>query len=308
MSAVVQPGFSLRVIVQAVVIFMLLTFTVFWQRDFFAKAYFDTASGTLGLILNGAIVTVFFAGFSRLLWLLRHYDAEEKALAEFEQRLVAGREETLEGINSETLIMRRWHGLKALHERGVGVDHSALAAIQLAGESQRATFPKFVNNILILLGVLGTIVSLSLALFGASKLLSAMDDLSNMGLVIQGMSGALSTTMTAIVTYVIFSYLYHKLLDAQTNVVAWVEYITVTQLLPRFQTTESDALDRFSALLLGCAKLFDSLNLVHERIATACSTIEDLAKGQFMSSMSSDMTAIRGLIREGFRLEKGAEA
>ena len=106
--------------------------------------------------------------------------------------------------------MNRYKTLLDLYSRRTAINHNALASTLMAQESSYISFPKFVNNILILTGVFGTIVSLSIALLGASDMLGNINDGDGLGVVIHGMSTALSTTMTAILAYLFFGYFYLK--------------------------------------------------------------------------------------------------
>ena len=101
-------------------------------------------------------------------------------------------------------------------------------SVDLGSESTTEfTLVRFVHNILILSGVFGTVVSLSIALMGASGLLSSPDNLQKMGTIVSGMSNALSTTVTAIVCYVFFAYFHLRLQDARTQLLANVKNTTL---------------------------------------------------------------------------------
>ena len=70
------------------------------------------------------------------------------------------------GLPTRTLVAKRYRLLKQMTQRRAVINHSALAATLVAGEASRVSIAKFVHNVLILAGVLGTIVSLSIALLG----------------------------------------------------------------------------------------------------------------------------------------------
>ncbi len=93
----------------------------------------------------------------------------------------------------------------------------------------------------------GTIVSLSIALLGASDVIRATTEMGGLDMIIHGMSTALSTTMTAIFTYLFFGYFYLRLMDAQTHVVSRIESATSRQLLPRFQIEPERAAEQLQS-------------------------------------------------------------
>ena len=73
-----------------------------------------------------------------------------------------------------------------------------------------------------------------------------------MGMVIHGMSTALSTTITAIVCYVFFGYMFQRLTDAQTNLISGVEQVTTAFLMPKFQVQTDNVLYEFTGLIRRC--------------------------------------------------------
>ena len=151
----------------------------------------------------------------------------------------------------------------------------------------------------------GTIVSLSVALFGASNMVSTATEIGGLGMVIHGMSAALSTTMTAILAYLFFGYFYLRLTDVQTHVISRVEEATATVLLPRFQVTPETVIEDFSDIIRAAAALVKRLDASQAQYAEVADELKEL-----LSSYRDEMQRNNGaleqmieLLREGFRLK-----
>jgi len=203
-----------------------------WRRELIADVYLADAKA---VILNGMILLLFLLGLARLVQGLIHYAREEQAIARF-QRLRA------EGVanpqvfepDETSLIARRYLTIKNLFDRGVPIDHGAVTAIAVAEESLFQSFPRFVNNVLILTGVFGTVSSLIIALVGASDVLQNTLPGEGMGVMLLGMNTALTTTATAIVCYFFFTFFYQKFTDVQTYVFSQVERAVLLHVIPDF--------------------------------------------------------------------------
>ena len=174
-----------------------------------------------------------------------------------------------------------------------------------ADEGTKFGLVRFINNILILTGVFGTIVALSIALIGASDLIdSSAGSLGGMGLVIHGMSTALSTTITAIVSYIVFGYFYTRLIDVQTHLLSGIEHLTSVYMLPQF-VKRSDEIayqigDLIKSLMHAADKLQDTQEVYY---ATAVNMKEVIANNQEqVEQFSKELFEIKTLLREGFRL------
>ena len=204
------------------------------------------------------------------------------------------------------------------------INHAALSAMLNADETTRFGLIRFINNILILTGVFGTIVSLSVALLGASDLIDSADaSLGGMGLVIHGMSTALSTTITAIVAYVIFGYFYTRLNDVQTHCLSGIEQLTSIYLLPKYAATEEAVVnhmaDLIKSIIVAADKLQQTqetlqqthLNLQHTQQTYETSAQElrqtIAANHERIASMGGELESIKRILREGFRLPNAAE-
>ncbi|MDH3858478.1 MAG: hypothetical protein OEV07_10830, partial [Gammaproteobacteria bacterium] len=174
-----------------------------------------------------------------------------------------------------------------------------------ADEATHFGLIRYINNILILTGVFGTILSLSIALLGASDLIDSADaSLGGMGLVISGMSTALSTTITAIVAYGIFGYFYTRLNDVQTHFLSGVEHLTSVYLLPRYVRSGDDILHKMGDLIKSVIFATDNMKktqqLYHDSAVSLQQTID--ANQQQIDNLNHEMEAIKQILREGFRL------
>jgi hypothetical protein len=158
--------------------------------------------------------------------------------------------------------------------------------------------------------VFGTIVSLSIALLGASDLIdSAAGSLGGMGLVIHGMSTALSTTITAIVSYVIFGYFYTRLSDVQTHLLSGIEHLTSVYLMPKFVKTSDDITNRMAGLIKAVIMAGDKLRSTQEVYQESALSLQQSISSnqQQMGILFDDMAEIKSLLREGFRLPQSED-
>ena len=278
-----------------------------WRIDLINSVYFKDQLTPVGLLINGAIVVLFALGLAKMIGTFLVYVREEAAVLRFLRNLDKDTD-PLKGVAPRSLIGRRYITLRRLHEGRTPINQGALASALVASESTRTSFPKFINNILILSGVFGTIVSLSMALLGASDLLENAVNTGGMGMVVHGMSTALSTTITAIVCYVFFGYFYLKLTDAQTNLVSAVEQVTTTHLVPRFQVQTDSVLYEFTGLIRSLQGLVQQMEnsqqqfgQVQINLDTTLEEYRDRLRG-----VGEDMATLTQVLRTGFRLRDEA--
>ena len=201
-------------------------------------------------------------------------------------------------------MVRRYLALEDLHRQHAVINHSALAATLVALESSRVSFPKFVHNVLILTGVFGTIVSLSIALLGASDVITSTTEMGGLSMIIHGMSTALSTTMTAIFAYLFFGYFYLRLMDAQTHVVSRIEEATSRVLLPRFQIEPEKAAEQLTHIVRTAAALVERLDESQAGYAKVAEDMRSLLASyrDEMQRNSEGLIEMTQVLREGFRL------
>ncbi len=303
-----RPTLSRNLFIALSLTLLALPVAVWLLREPLAGFYIANGLTGLGLALNGVIVAFFLAGCLRLLTLLWRYMGEEYAIARFIDDLRRHGGRLAVDDDDRTLIARRYRSMLLANRQGATPDHAALAQLLVAGESSRSSLPRYVNNILILTGVFGTIVSLSIALVGTSDLLAAAGgDTSGINVVVHGMSTALSTTMTAIVCYVIFGYFYLRFTNVQTRIISAIEQITADYLMPRFRVAAEHVNEE-------TVRLIASLKQVAERLQQAQDRQEDhealLLKALqdhngHMEDIAQQLLATRRLLKTGFRLSDG---
>jgi len=275
------------------------------------------------VILNGIIFALFLVGVFQLYRAIRYYQVQENEIMEYMERRQDGEwsAEIFESVTTPSLIANRYHTIRDLFNGGGAVDHGAISAIMVAEESLHQSFPRFVNNVLILMGVFGTVSSLIFALVGAGDVLQASSPDAGMGLLLLGMNTALTTTATAIVCYFFFTFFYHRLTDLQTWVFSQVERAALVYIVPEF-TYEPEALNRQTKLLVTDVKLLvnemrDGLKGIEDALNKPAAVSEDTAahnaalvagmdkQNANMEASLSRLEELRRVLLDGFRLDDG---
>jgi len=302
-----RRNYSRNTLFRMVVLALLAAAIGVWKYDLINSVYFKDQLTTMGLVINGAILALFLLGLLRATGILFSYMREESALTRFVRNVEKRPDiDPLKGVSTSTMIARRYATLRRLHEARTPINQNALAATLVASESTRNGLPRFIHNILILSGVFGTIVSLSMALIGASDVLENAISETGMGMVIHGMSTALSTTITAIVCYVFFGYIYQRLTDAQTNLISGIEQVTTTYLMPKFQVQTDSVLYEFTGLIRSLQGLVDQLQksqqgfeATQDQLADTLAMYRDKVDG-----LDERLATIVRQLRIGFRLRE----
>jgi len=303
-----KQNFSASMLLRLIVLTLVVVAAVVANIDFFKDLYFSHQLTSASLATNGGILTLFFLGMLKVVLSLLRYMREESALVKFVTAL-GGDKNPLKGINPRSLIARRYSVIVAMSERNARINQSALAATQAADESTRTSFAKYVSNILILTGVFGTCVSLSIALTGVTNLLDSAQGSGNMGLVMHGMSTALSTTITAIVSYLFFGYFYLKLNDAQVHVLSTIEEVTSLYLMPKFARDKDSMLHEVAGLVHGLRQAAEAMRVTQQDYAEAGNRLHEMLTSLDLrvNSVTDDVGTIKKLLRDGFRLPAEVE-
>lgn len=301
---------SLKIIIQFAIAIIAIASLIALNRDFINEFYFQNQQTQTGIIINSAIAGLLILGlFSILIHLIR-YKREEQAIALFVNNIESFNQDLTEGLPNSSIIARRYSTMKSIQSAKGEINHSALSAMLTADESTRFGLIRFINNILILTGVFGTIVSLSIALLGASDLIdSSAGSLGGMGLVIHGMSTALSTTITAILSYVLFGYFYTRLNDVQTHLLSGIEHLTSVYLLPQMVKTTDDVAYEMDNLLKSILSVAHNLKLTQEIYHNSALTLQENINlnQQQVLQFHEELADIKSLLSEGFRLPTDLE-
>lgn len=297
-------NFSSRILLRLVLLGAIVLVALVLNLKFIEELYFTRQLTQAGFIINGSIIVVFLLGLVKIILSLLRYMREESAIERMVTRLRSHHENPLKGVNARSIIARRYHTLHGLSDKYARINHSALAATLLASESTRTSFARYVSNILILTGVFGTIVSLSIALAGASDLLDNMAGSDNMNLIIHGMSTALSTTITAILCYLFYGYFFVKLGDAQQNVLSKVEEVTSIWLLPRFSRDCDSLVHEVTGLVGGLHDAATGMRDIQQDFSVAGDNLRAVVTelAERVGQSSSDINELKRLLRDGFRL------
>ncbi|HKG97401.1 MAG TPA: hypothetical protein VKA97_06295, partial [Pyrinomonadaceae bacterium] len=245
-----DSNYSWRILLRLVITAIVLFIIVVISREFILDFYIRSQRTQAGLIINGATLALFLGGLVKIVMGLLYYAREEAALARFIRAIDDEQLDLMVGVDPCTIIHQRYATILRISKQNAPINHGALTSLLLADESKRLTFPRCINNILILMGVFGTIVGPAIALVGAANLLQSEHNLGSMVVLIHGMSVAPATTIIAIVYYIFFGYFYLKLNDAQTHLIAGVEQVTSLYLLPKF-SRHADSILHEAANLVG---------------------------------------------------------
>ena len=297
---------SRQILVQMVVVLamaVIVAVLVFlWKIDAVAGVLFGDPRP---LILNGVILLLFFLGIGQLFRAVRHYERQEIQITEFMARRAEGypTEDILTEFNEPSLLIERHTTIKELFGGGGPIDHGAISAIMLAGESLHLSFPRFVNNVLILTGVFGTVSSLIFALIGAADVLQTAVPGSGMGLMLLGMNTALTTTATAIVCYFFFTFFFHRFIDLQTWIVSRLEHAALMYMVPDF-SFEAEAVNHQTKLLgEDVRKLVAEMRQGLGGIEGAVARIDEGARARQDDALAR-LDDLRDILVEGFRLNR----
>ncbi|MCK5897204.1 MAG: MotA/TolQ/ExbB proton channel family protein, partial [Cocleimonas sp.] len=291
------------------IVFLLVSIAVllFVFKHQLITLYTSGDMSMTGLMLNGFILALFLLGMLRMVITLLRYVNEHQALRRLVRYLQEDAADPIARLAPNALSVQRYKYVHWINRQGAPVNQAALAATLNASESSRLTLIRFVHSILILAGVFGTVVSLSLALVGASSLLGSPESSNEMGVVIGGMSSALSTTMTAIICFIIYVYFYLRLNDSRVQLLSGIEDATTLYMLPKISHSEASLIRHVERLATTLNKSAKHIADVEKKFVIAADQLQqasvELKKGVNKTGMKEVLT----VLREGFRLPKTEE-
>jgi hypothetical protein len=300
-----QTSLSLKIITQFSVVVGATIILIVLNFDVIYPFYFENQLTNIGIAINSAILGLLIIGLGNILYHLLRYRREEATIAAFVNNVDSLKPDLMEGLPADSVVARRHQTMRSIQKAHGEINHGALAAMLNADEATHFGLIRYINNILILTGVFGTIVSLSIALLGASDLIDSADaSLGGMGLVIHGMSTALSTTITAIVAYVIFGYFYTRLNDVQTHFLSGIEHLTSVYLLPQYVRSGDDIVHKMGDLIKSVIFAADNLKATQELYHNSAMTLQQTitTNREQIDNLSDEMESIKHILREGFRL------
>lgn len=298
-----KSSYSFNVLMRLIVVSVLVVVLIYYNFEYIQNVYLKNQLTHTGYIINGSIIGLFMLGMLKLILSLLFYWREERALGRFIVNVHRDNFNPTDDINKKSLIYHRYITMQEIYRQHAPVNQNALAATMVASESTRLSLPKFISNILILTGVFGTIISLSIALLGASSLMEE-NGVSSMGQVIHGMSTALSTTTTAIICYLLFGYFYLKLTDIQTNLFSAIEQVTTLHLVPRFSHQSENMIHQLAELIKSLRHTAANMQLSQQQYLEMGSRVNEITSkyDERIAGMSDDIGDIKELLRLGFRL------
>jgi len=295
-------------LLQIVVFLILMAAIIFWQKDAIAYLYTSGEISKTGMIINGIIVLLFLLGMFRIIVTLFRYINEHQILLKLVSYLKENAQNPASRLPEDSLAVQRYNAVKWVAQQGAPVNQAAMAASLNAAENSYLTIIRFVHSTLILAGVFGTVVSLSMALIGAAGLLNSPEGVKQMGTIVSSMSSALSSTVTAIVCFFIFAYFYLRLNDARIQLLTYIEDVTSLYLLPRVTQTETGMIHQVATLTTALKEAADKLIIVErafigagERLQQA---VDDLNTKTSSDIMDKNLAEIKELIRKGFHLSE----
>lgn len=291
-------------LIQVVLAFFAIAALIFVNISFIENLYQSGDISKVGFVINGIIFALFFIGMIRMVMVLLRYVNEHRILQQLAILLRENAKDPIARLSPKSIAVNRYKSVEWISQQDAPVNQEALAASTNAHENSRLTLIRFVHSTLILAGVFGTVVSLSMALIGAAGLLNSPEGVKEMGEIIGGMSSALSSTITAIVCFFIFAYFYLRLNDARIQLLTHVEDMTSLFLIPKVTHSEEGLIRHVTQLTESLNQAADSVLLLQDNFMQVGERLQ-IAVDDLQGKVNSNhLGEIKDLIRKGFHLSE----
>ncbi len=307
-----QKGFFVNIrkssakstVFQIVVFLVLVAGLILYFKEPIAQFYLNSGISKTGFIINGIIIVLFLVGMIRILMTLFRYIQEHHATLKMADFLKNDVSNPTSRMSDNSLILQRYKAVQWVTKQGAPVNQAAMASSFNATENTRLTTIRFVHSTLILAGVFGTVVSLSMALIGAGGLLGSPEGVKEMGTIVGGMSSALSSTITAIFCFFIFAYFYMRLNDSRIQLLNNIEDVTSLYMLPKVSHTEESMVRQVTNLTAALNDAADKLIAVEHTFMNAGLTLQNAVNDLHGQISEGSVNEIKDLIRKGFHLSE----
>lgn len=291
-------------LIQVVFVFFAIAALIFVNISTIDRLYQAGDISKVGFIINGIIFSLFFIGMIRMVMVLLRYVNEHRILLQLTGLLKENAKDPVARLAQKSMAVTRYKAIEWVSKQNAPVNQEALAASNNAHENSRLTLIRFVHSTLILAGVFGTVVSLSMALIGAAGLLNSPEGVKEMGTIIGGMSSALSSTITAIVCFFVFAYFYLRLNDARIQLLTHIEDMTSMFLIPKIAHSEEGMIRQVSQLAESLNLAADKVLMLEDNFMKVGDRLQ-IAIDDLHGKVNSDhIGQIKDLIRKGFHLSE----
>jgi hypothetical protein len=234
--------------------------------------------------------------------------------------------ELAEGVPPQTIVGDRLHTIIKMKQARVKVNVDALQQSSILKESSKWTLalPAYVVSLVMMLGLLGTFIGLSLmvmdiqqALPDAGAQAKATEwaaSVSSLGRILAGKKTAFSATLSGLFFSIIVSALNFALARAQSQLYDRLERFTSEELLPatmpavgdetpweKFSTQLGDSFEHLEALTKEQARSAEQMAAVEKTFATVISNIEAITQRAAtapLQGMEGEITNVIGQLTQ----------
>lgn len=233
--------------------------------------------------------------------------------------------ELAEGVPTDCIIGDRLHTILKMKQARVKVNVDALQQSSVLKESSKWTlaFPGYVVSLVMMLGLLGTFIGLSLMVADIQQALPGGDGanatqiasaVSSLGRILAGKKTAFSATLTGLFFAIVVSWFNFSLARAQSHLYDRLERFTTEELLPatlpaiedetpweKLSMQLGDSFERLEALTTEQARSSEQIVAVEKTFATVISNIEAITQRAAtapLQGMEGEITNVIGQLTQ----------